>query len=193
MKKIIAFVAFSFFLLLLFQCNSDRKDHEKLNDTRTYLRDTAIYNHYLKEGSRYATQTGAVLFKNLTEAIAARGTAYAITFCQTKAIHLTDSMSALQQVSVKRVTSKPRNVRNMADPAELQYINTLQKIIADGRKPLPQLQESGESIIGYYPIITNDMCMQCHGEKSSIDTKTFARLAQGYPPPILLQDTSPTS
>jgi len=37
-------------------------------------------------------------------------------------------------------------------------------------------------VIGYYPIVTNKMCMQCHGNpEMDIDTKTFEIIKKRYP------------
>ncbi|WP_338769735.1 hypothetical protein WAF17_10435 [Bernardetia sp. ABR2-2B] len=54
-------------------------------------------------------QTKGVLGKNLLGAINSKGTEHAVSFCSTKAIHLTDSMAVALNAYVKRVSNKNIN------------------------------------------------------------------------------------
>ena len=183
MKKLLVLMVIAIVSFLLVKCGNNNSQNKNItaDNTSSVLSDTAIYNKYLGTGSKYAAQTGAVLIKNVTDAIKKEGTEYAIGFCNTQAIPLTHSMAGVQNVSIKRVTDKARNPLNKANEDELKYIQQLKSLVTSGEKPKPQLQEIDGRIVGYYPIITNDMCMQCHGDKPGIDAKTLAKLNQLYP------------
>lgn len=140
-----------------------------------------MYNQYLETGRNAVTASGAALLKNLLEAIEQKGTAYAIEFCNIKAQPLTDSMSNVNASKIKRVSDKPRNPLNKANNEELAYIQRLKSMLAAGGKPVPKLSESDGKITGYYPILTNDLCMKCHGEKATIEKNVLEKIATLYP------------
>ena len=73
---------------------------------------------YSEKGLKYALGTKAILGKNLMGAIKKNGTENALTFCNTKAYPLTDSMATFHNVRIKRVSDKPRNPKNAANKAD---------------------------------------------------------------------------
>lgn len=136
----------------------------------------------LEQGQQYAMATKAILGKNLIEAINQKGTAEALSFCNTKAIHLTDSMAMVQGVEIKRVSDQERNPDNKANAEELAYIQATKAKINAGEKPSPQITDLDDKVIAYYPILTNAMCLQCHGQKESdVQAETLAKLNALYP------------
>lgn len=147
------------------------KDHPEENDT-----------NYLKKGHELALQTKAILGKNLKAALMKGGSEYALEFCNTRAIHLTDSMASELNAKIKRVSDQNRNPDNTANEMELAYINSAKQLIAKGKQVKGQIQEIDGKLIGYYPIMTNEMCIQCHGRKDSdINEATLAQLNALYP------------
>lgn len=138
---------------------------------------------YQEKGLKYAMATKAVLGKNLLNAIKTRGTENAVEFCNTKAIHLTDSMANdLKIKNIKRVSDLNRNPNNAANETELKYIVSTKTKLKNGEKPTPQVQELADKVIAYYPIVTNEMCLQCHGKKEKeINLKTQKRINLLYP------------
>lgn len=138
--------------------------------------------NYLKEGMNLALATKAVLGKNLLTAIKEKGTEEALAFCNTKAIDLTDSMATVLNASIKRVSDKNRNPDNLANENELVYIQEVKQTLVNGGEVKPQLTELEDQVIGYYPILTNTMCLQCHGEPNEdIKEGTLEKLAELYP------------
>ncbi|MEZ4725112.1 MAG: DUF3365 domain-containing protein [Candidatus Kapaibacterium sp.] len=138
--------------------------------------------NYEELGREYAMGTKAVLGKNLMSAIKAKGTPYAVDFCNTRAFPLTDSMAKEYNVSIKRVSDKPRNPLNEANRDELDFINILHKRIANGEELGSSVKESKGKIISYYPIETNAMCLQCHGTpEKDIDKLTQTKINEKYP------------
>jgi hypothetical protein len=138
--------------------------------------------NYLENGKSLAMQTKASLGKNLAIAINEKGSDGAVEFCNTRAIPITDSMSLVLDTKIKRVSDKPRNASNQANEAELAYINNWNAAKAKGEEHPPLLTEIGGKMVGYYPIVTNQMCLQCHGEpEKQINTKTLSKIKKLYP------------
>ncbi len=136
----------------------------------------------LEIGKNMAMKTKGVLGKNLLEAINTQGTENALAFCSTRAIALTDSVATSLNARIRRVSDKNRNPDNSANDAELSYIAATKLAIAQGDSPKPQLTQIGDKQVGYYPILTNEMCMQCHGqEETEILPNTLARIHELYP------------
>lgn len=136
---------------------------------------------YLEKGQQYALATKAILGKNLIGAINDQGTAKALSFCNTKAIHLTDSMAVEQGVSIKRVSDFERNPNNRANEEELKPIEIMKTQLTNGENAQAIIVENANQVTGYYPIITNTMCLQCHGESSLIDVETQLAIDKLYP------------
>jgi hypothetical protein len=83
---------------------------------------------------------------------------------------------------IKRVTDQPRNPNNQANAEELNYIRTAKSLLENGEKIEPALFDHVETMLGYYPITTNAMCLKCHGEpEKQINQKTLDVLAALYP------------
>jgi len=137
---------------------------------------------YEDRGRKYAMSTKSILGKNLLGAIKSNGTEKALEFCNIKAIALTDSMANVLGATIRRVSDKNRNPLNAANETELEYINAAHLLLANGGKLTPQLQEINGKMVGYYPIMTNAMCLQCHGiPNEQIRPATLERIALLYP------------
>ena len=138
--------------------------------------------NYLAKGKELALSTKGVLGKNLLQAIKSKGSAGALEFCNTRAIPITDSMSMHLNAEIKRVSDRNRNPNNAANAQELEYIMKAKEELAQSGKITPQLLEQNGKKIGYYPIVTNDMCLQCHGEADKdINENTLLAINTHYP------------
>ncbi len=138
--------------------------------------------NYAKIGKKYALTTKAVLGKNLIGQLTKNGAVSALSFCNERAYPLTDSVSTAQKVSIKRVSDKYRNPKNQANDKELTYIEKFKKTLANGEKPTPIIDKKDGKVHFYAPIVTNAMCLQCHGTPNEqIQPKTFAKIKELYP------------
>lgn len=134
------------------------------------------------QGKAYALQTKAVLGRNLMAAINAKGAEGAVGFCHTRAIPLTDSSGQALNVRIQRVTDRPRNPDNAADSLQLLQLEAIREDFAAGNNEVYRLTETEQEVTGYYPIMTNAMCLQCHGEKGKdISATTLTALEALYP------------
>ncbi|WP_225035707.1 DUF3365 domain-containing protein [Winogradskyella sp. SM1960] len=137
---------------------------------------------YGERGLKYALTTKAVLGKNLMGTIQKKGTLEALDFCNVQAYPLTDSMAVVHNATIKRVTDKPRNPNNKANTEELEYINNFKQVIANSEESKPLVKEMDDKVKVYYPITTNNMCLQCHGKlNKTIEASTLARIKNLYP------------
>lgn len=95
---------------------------------------------------------------------------------------MTDSISKLLNAKIKRVSDKNRNPKNKANKDELAYIDFAKKEIEKGRNPLPKTNINNKKNTVYYPIISNQMCLQCHGKvNTEIKPSTMAKINKMYP------------
>ncbi|HKK76404.1 MAG TPA: DUF3365 domain-containing protein [Saprospiraceae bacterium] len=137
---------------------------------------------YLEQGKQYAMATKAILGKNLLGAINKKGSTGAVEFCNTRAIPLTDSMQHVQNVQIKRVSDQNRNPNNRANADELAYIQAAKAALQNGETIKGKISERNGQMVGYYPIITNDMCLQCHGDPANdINPETLNKIQTLYP------------
>jgi nitrate reductase cytochrome c-type subunit len=137
---------------------------------------------YLALGKSIATETQAVLAKKLMGAINKGRTEYALAFCNTNALTLTDSMAHALSARIKRVSDKPRNAGNQANEIELAYIQVLKNRMASGEQPEAKMNEIEGKMVGFFPIVTNQMCMQCHGKAEvNIKAATLQKINKLYP------------
>lgn len=137
---------------------------------------------YRLHGQQLAMQTRSALGGNLRGALKNGGAEAAVSFCKTRAIPITEEMSAKLNATIRRVSDRPRNPDNSASEVEIELIRQFQAALARGDKPTPAVREVEDRMIGYYPIVTNGMCLQCHGAVGTdIVRDTHAVIQKAYP------------
>lgn len=136
---------------------------------------------YADIGMSYAKSTKETLGKNLMGAIQKEGVLHALSFCNVQAMPLTDSMATKHNASIKRVSDNFRNPANEANKEELEYISLFKQIVGNGEEPEPLVVEENEKVNFYYPIVTNDMCLKCHGTPGKeIQAETYKEIKALY-------------
>lgn len=174
-------------IFVLGSCKTDKKsDHKSVETTlendSIKGREMKIQKNFTDIGLGYAMATKAQLGKNLMKAIQDKGTVGAIGFCNNNAIKLTDSISVMKNAIIKRVSDKPRNPDNQAKEDELSYITTFKKLMASGGEIKPIVKRNNGEVAFYSPIVTNAMCLQCHGKPNKqIEPATLNALKDLYP------------
>lgn len=168
----------SIFLLsaMIFVGCGNKKETKKVTLTESER------TEYMEKGQDLSSETQKVLGSNLMKAIKEGGAINALEFCNIQAYPLTDSMATALKAHITRVTDKPRNQANTANENELTYIASAKEKLSAGEQVSPEIRVMDDKVIGYYPIITNQMCMQCHGsENDQISEETLARINELYP------------
>ena len=160
-------------LVLIFSCK-DKPRSMEVTDIQE--------PNYKELGMAYAKGTQAVLGKNLMGAIQNKGVAAAVTFCNEQAYPLTDSMATQYNAKIRRVSDKPRNADNQANAEELTYIKAFKEKLAAGDSINPIVKEEQDKVNFYYPIITSNLCLNCHGiPEQTIAPDVIAQLSHLYP------------
>lgn len=171
---------FGFFLAMV-SCRQAQKtdpDPEKVSTSDTL--GPAL--DYSKLGMEYAQATQQVLGSNLMGAMQQAGPVGALEFCNVRAMPLTDSMATKYGARIKRVSDKPRNPINQADSTELAKIKVFKSVVESGDSPVPFVEEKEGDVHFYYPILTNDMCLKCHGTPGKQLVPEVGRtLSERYP------------
>ena len=133
-------------------------------------------------GFNIANKTKLELGKNLMGAIQKEGTVAALTFCNKKAYPITDDMASKLEATIKRVSDKPRNLHNKANQKETVIISHFQNMIDNNIAYEPIIENLGNGKTQFYaPIVTNAMCLQCHGTQKNISSETLKKINELYP------------
>jgi len=165
-------------ILGFFSCK--KTDHSV--DDKTMKEDRIENSSNTEKGLKFALNTQAVLGKNLMGKIQKEGTLAALKFCNIKAYPLTDSMAVVHNTTIKRVSDKPRNPNNIATEKENEYIKIFKNDAKQNKDSQPIVVENDTNVEVYYPIVTNGMCLKCHGNlKADIEQKTFEEIIKLYP------------
>lgn len=129
-------------------------------------------------GDSIATEAQTVLMQNVAAAIQKGGTDYAVEFCNTRAIPLTDSIADHLDVDIQRLSDKNRNPANaIQTPMDNK---AWQKMQSEKTHAIEQ-DDRGE-VFYYKPIsIAMPTCLKCHGGKNDITESTQEIIAQKYP------------
>ncbi|RFC55336.1 Tll0287-like domain-containing protein [Brumimicrobium aurantiacum] len=160
--------------------SSNTVEHESITELTKAEKD-----EYIELGKSYSSSTQQVLGKNLIGALSKQGSIGALEFCNIQAIPLTDSMQNKMGVKISRISDQPRNQDNKASEQELAIIKDFKSQIASGKiapEISPVLIEEENKVRFYAPIVTNAMCLQCHGVKETdIKPETLEMIAELYP------------
>lgn len=137
---------------------------------------------YQEKGMEYAMATQAALGKALQSKIQEAGIQEAIGFCKVEALPITDSLSTKFGVEISRITDKPRNPVNAANPEEMKFISKIKSELGTGQPPEALVVRQGDDTNFYYPILTNTMCLKCHGStEDDIQPRVLDVIAELYP------------
>lgn len=136
---------------------------------------------YLGLGRHIVMSTKKQLGKNLKNAIKTKGTKEAVGFCNANAFLIVDSMATTFNANIVRISDKNRNENNLANRQESAYILKYQNQLDKKEELKPILVETDDLATFYMPIVTNDMCLQCHGSGDDIESDVLSQIQKLYP------------
>ena len=138
----------------------------------------------IEVGSAAAGNLASTLIGHLTAAVDSAGPAGAIDFCATEALVLTaQTVADMEGVEIKRTTTRVRNPANAPDSLEAEALAWFESQIAStGAVPAEWVQVEGQEALRYYrPLVTNELCVNCHGAVEALAPEVAAALAERYP------------
>lgn len=180
MKKLKTII-FCFGIVLIAISSCETTKNEESSNTDIQQTNTQSESDYQTLGQQIALKAKSSLGEKLAQAIGEKGVPGAIEFCNLNAISITDSVSKSLNASIKRVSDKPRNKANQAREGELFYIDMCKKALAADKELKPFISQDDNKFMGYYPIVTNQICLSCHGDSKNIGTETLAKINSLYP------------
>lgn len=134
------------------------------------------------EAKQKAMQLGQTLRQNLQKAVKEGGLANGVQVCKDIAPVIAAELST-DGWQVGRTALKVRNPANRADNWEHSALLTMVKKLEEGLEPGALVTVSVEESTGIYrfmaPIMTDGLCLNCHGADLAPDVK--ATILQQYP------------
>jgi len=123
--------------------------------------------------------------KNFKPAMKKGGPVGATNFCSQKAKSITEDVNKKLKngVSIKRISLKPRNPKNMANENEKAILTTLEAL-QENNVVLPKMlvqKLDDKHIRVYKPITLKPMCVICHGSEDKLDKKAYEAIKEKYP------------
>ncbi|MEX0968567.1 MAG: DUF3365 domain-containing protein [Bacteroidia bacterium] len=115
-------------------------------------------------GEKVAMEAAGILRSNLQGAMEEGGVEQALVHCFEAAETLHQPLAQKYEAQISRVSHKPRNPDNEASGHEKELISILQSQLKTGEE-VPALKEETDAFTYYHPIITQQMCLNCHGVK----------------------------
>lgn len=133
----------------------------------------------LVAGKEITAETFLALSTELRSAMKRGGVEEAAQYCNLAAIPITDSLASVYGVTIRRATDRPRNQSNTATSQELAIIEKYKAQLTSGDQLLPQVVKANGAKTFFSPIIASDLCLQCHGSKTSMES--YRAIADLYP------------
>ena len=166
------------FLILLMISSCGR------NEKKAAQKDEFIKQEYLQKGGEIVNLTQSELLKNVSHAMKIGGPAYAVDFCNIRAMFLKDSLSRLNNCQIRRIALKYRNPVDMPQTEkEKEQLNQYQVDYQKGDSIKPRVYLFDDRIEYYQPIfIDKGTCLICHGDPGKqIAEETLEKIESHYP------------
>ena len=175
MKKITLTLVIASSLLLVSTLDAKTKKHHKENN---YKKEKILAKNTIKSLT-------SRLKKQMKKAMKKGGPANAVEFCSSKASEIVTNFnnSLKNGVSIKRVTTNPRNEKHKANENETKILNTLQTL-KDNKIVLPKMLIQNIDITHtrvIKPIMIKPVCLVCHGTSDTLDQNASKVIQEKYP------------
>lgn len=137
----------------------------------------------LETGGKITSVAFQTLSERLKSALENGGVEYAIPFCNSTAIPLTDSLASTHQAQIRRIAIQYRNPHNEPNATQHAIFTKMEHAIKTGKAAKPHIQQLADGSAAYYsPIILGEPCLKCHGEPNTDILKADMKLiSELYP------------
>ncbi|MBK1830995.1 DUF3365 domain-containing protein [Verrucomicrobiaceae bacterium R5-34] len=149
--------------------------------------DTTVNTTDHSEAAEIGEQASAKLMKTLgtqlKSALQQGGPENALHVCQQIAQPLTAEVSRDDvNFKVTRTALKVRNPLNAPDVTSREIMEKWQRLMSGGEDlPEHEIIESGDQLVFYKPIMTQEICLKCHGDSNSFSAELRSNLNRLYP------------
>jgi len=140
--------------------------------------------NYEQTANKAAKELLKTLGGNLKKHLKANGPLDALKFCSQNAYNLTQKVdnNLGKDISIKRISLKPRNPINTPNSAETAILKEMQKSYELTHKPTTKRVENDKEVTIYKPlIIKKNACLICHGDVAKRDPKLYKAIKDLYP------------
>lgn len=176
-----------FSLLVLLNCSPkkpvDRTEYEVERSVRELKRMTKadITAEGEKIGKTALIAVSTSLQNQLKNAIAEKGIAGAVDYCNLNAVSLVKNIEDSLGVSIKRVTDKTRNISDSLTLIDQPFWEAYQYSSDNEDSQIQELDS--ENLILTKPIkINNGLCLNCHGQTGiTMTEENYAVIKNKYP------------
>lgn len=149
-----------------------------------HAQDTAALDEQSRQTARELLQS---MGGELKAAMSSGGPVEAISACKTKAPAIAASVAQKTSMQIKRVSAKNRNPKAVPDDWENAALASLEKRLANGEKPdtldMSAIVETPNGKVYRYAkaLVTQAVCLNCHGTSDKLIPDVKAKLAVEYP------------
>lgn len=178
MRKTCLWATLAFFV---WACNSSSQSDADNEATQTAAPIQTI--DFQATGDSIANIAQKAFVGALMKAIAEKGTAGAVEFCNVHALPIADSLSQKYNCTIQRISDRYRNPADKPDAADSLVMTNYHAQKAASATLMPRLTEQDNQVIYYKPIMVGmPACLQCHGNpQTDIDAATLAAIRSKYP------------
>lgn len=138
----------------------------------------------LEQARSAASALGAELMSQLAAELNRGGPAAAVQVCSRVAPEIAARHST-ETLTIRRVSLRVRNPADRPDAFEQTQLELLETRARQGDLPAELYEvreEGGAKVLRYLrPIVIGELCLQCHGEPSRLDSQVTELLAKHYP------------
>jgi hypothetical protein len=139
---------------------------------------------YIQSANQVSKDLLQTLGGNLKKELKTNGALKALQFCSTNAQGLTHKINEKYEkewISVKRISLKNRSDADKPSDDEKIILQSLENMIKVGVKPHPVVQDKGDYVKVYKPLMINKkVCLKCHGDVNK-HPKLAKELKMRYP------------
>jgi hypothetical protein len=140
----------------------------------------------LKRSRDYAYRLLDTLKAKLVEEMEKNGPAGAILVCSEIGTGIPEELTREDPAaSIRRVSLKNRNPKNVPDPFEKKILSQMEEDLAKGdlkREYFEVMESNGTKMFRYMkPILTGSLCLNCHGTPDMIEPEVQRVLDEKYP------------
>ena len=167
--------------LSLAACNTEQ--NEQNQHTQAPEQGPSVVDRVFELGDSLSQHAQMQLGGQLKAALGRGGVAEAIPYCNVTALPLMDSLGSAYGVSLRRTALKVRNPADEPTPPERDHLEKYSQMLKQGEEMVPQVEALPNGQLLYSkPIITQGMCLNCHGTVGeSMKPEDYALIQEHYP------------